>query len=469
MAKGTIKQRRPKDKNMLSRVDKSRVDKSRLDKSRRSPPNDVVPSIEGLPCPQIRAAWRKWRLVEGGGTFEVLSSEKCEERGMIDPDHLPNFRPETHMDLLRSAGYKNIIDHLVIPFGENYTLFVFRLKGGDNVLWLIKSAFGEVFEGNKKKYIERFGTDAASHLHSGSKASKPDDNDDSEDRDDSNDTTEDEDDAGNDTEGVAVTDADSGDESEHESESENEARNEDDDDDDEDTLDRTTPSPKGKSPSPRRSTSTPVTSPKATQSTKGKITYARYTGKILRGIIKKNGLYDIAELKTAPANIIHHEENKGFAPTIDNQFIASLTSYKRLDRSKYKIRGCTGFMRGPKQNWKVVILELTDEQLKEDLQDAREKAKCRYTGPLLCKWSQFETAVRRDKKDIEKAYEFLDKTNLGKALKKTGIEPRSVRHQTYGPEDARMISEGFRQISEKLSEQDKKIKKITSMLEKSRL
>ncbi|OAL42515.1 hypothetical protein IQ07DRAFT_593727, partial [Pyrenochaeta sp. DS3sAY3a] len=387
----------------------------------------------------------------------------------IDPNDLPNFSPEKHKNLLKSAGYPKVRDHLVLPFGKKNTLFVFRLDDHDGVLWLTKSVFGDALGKNKKGYIERFGNDAASHRRSGLKASKPDDNDASEDQDDSNDTTEDEDDTGNDTEGVAVTDADSGDESEHESESENEARNEDDDDDDEDTLDRTTPSPKGKSPSPRRSTSTPVTSPKATQSTKGKIIYARYTGKILRGIIKKNGLYDIAELKTAPANIIHHEETTGFAPTIDNQFIASLTCYKRLDRSKYIMRGCAGFMRGPKQNWKVVILELTDEQLKEDLQDAREKAKCRYTGPLLCKWSQFETAVRRDKKDIEKAYEFLDKTNLGKALKKTGIEPRSVRHQTYGPEDARMISEGFRQISEKLSEQDKKIKKITSMLEKSRL
>ncbi|KAJ4330950.1 hypothetical protein N0V95_009972 [Ascochyta clinopodiicola] len=477
----------PKDTNKTQRKPRDKVLSRLMDRSRKNRSNDVARTTEDLSYPQMIASWKSWRLVEDSGTFNVKALEECLEQNMLDEDNLPSFTPEKHKDLLKSAGYEKVTDHLELPFGERYTLFVFRLKGHDQVMWLTKSGFGDALGKNRKEYIERFGRDATSQRGSQSQGSKTDDSDASENENDSNDATakhikdEDKDEARGTHEGVAVTDSDKDDESEpaSASDSENEARNDtesdiesgDDGRDGDNTSDRSTPSPRHPKPSSRRSTS--VSSQAKSKPGEGKLIFAREDGAKLRGLIKKDRSYEIEILKTAPAARMHHEKVPGFAPTVDKQFIAGLTIYKRLDRAQYKLRGCAGFERGPRTVWKVVILELTDKQLKEDLQKARTKAKCNYTGPLLCSWSSFVSAIRSNKEDIKEANKLFNGTKLAKTWKAKGIDPRSVRHQTFGPDDARVLSDGIKRLSEQLSEQNEKhsadMKELKSLLKKSKL
>ncbi|KAF2848311.1 hypothetical protein T440DRAFT_536439 [Plenodomus tracheiphilus IPT5] len=440
--------------------------------------DQILPTVEDSSSLGMLAASNNLRLVKykQNGNFNVIPWPECEAQGLLDED-LPSFTPPEHKKLLKSVGYDKVRDHVCIPYGKDgkYTLFVFRLEDSDETMWLTKSGFNTAL--GKKSYDEKFMNEAASRRSFGLAPSKPHDKGTNEDEANSNDVItkegEDESDAGNDADDVATI-ADSDSDAERASEIENQTETDSEDEDNE-APGPSTPRPKGKSPNlgkssptPRRSTS--IGSRKDKKSAEENIVYARKFGKTLHCLYQKDdGSYDMKPKTSAPTDRIHHEKVLSFAPTIDRQFLEGLTNYDGLNPKYYKLRGCAGFQRGEKQVWKIVVIELTDDKLKEKLGKVREEKRCHYNGPLLCSWTVFEKAIRNDEKVVNKAWKLFEGTELARTYKREGVDPRTIKHKTLEADEFRTVHTKLDQLTEMGKQNAADIQKLIARMAKSKL
>jgi len=431
------------------------------------------------------------RLVKyADDTYRVHNFKDDLIQDLMDDDDIPPFSDGNHQKCLRSVGYNNVTDLQALTHGSknSKTLLIFRLQGEADIRWLTKSTFLGALQNKSERdlFTEALGallnpeaptsngSDAGGSLYSSNHTTIQDriKNESDTNRHDENAALEDVGRySGNQNESNTASGPGSRAESEAEGNTESEDQN------DGDASDRRTPSPRGKilglerralnlkgkkssldSKASSPKSTMPVASAKKTRlaipkTGEEKIIYARKFGKKWQAVIQKDiigggTLYDMEELKTAPDGACTHcKETSGFAPTVDKGFILGYTRGKQLDRKIYKLVGCTGFRRGKNTTWRAAILELTNKELKQQLNTTRVKEGCTYTGPLLCSWTQFTANVRGDK---DLADELFSETKLGKELEDEGIQPRSVRHQTLDPDAFRLVHDKIDQLSEQV-------------------